>query len=128
MLLLVADCLFLVDKYMEFVNKQFAAHSSLEVGSLNARCTHDGKAVTTVGKYYGVDFCTVFECYFKSIPSALCLVYLGCLCNCHNLRTRLYVGAVEIEYLVFAILVLYGVAEQYGEMSPLSTTPSSSSF
>ena len=111
MLLLVADCLFLIDKYMEFVNEQFTAHSSLEIGSLYARCTHDGKAIATVGKYYGVDFYTVIKLHFKSVPSILSLVYLGRLGNSYNLRTRLDVGAVEIEYLVFAILVLYGVAE-----------------
>lgn len=128
MLLLVADCLFLVDKYMEFVNKQFAAHSSLEVCSLYARCTHNSKAVATVCEYDGVDFSTIFECYFKSIPSALGLVYLGSFGNSYNLRTRLDVGAVKIEYLVFAILVLYGVRNSTAYMSPLSTTPSSSSF
>ena len=114
MLLLVADCLFLVDKYMEFVNEQLAAHSSLEVGSLDARCTYNSKAIATVGKYYGVDFRKVVEHYFKFMPSTFGLVYLACLGNCHNLRTCLYVGAVTIEPSVVAIFVLYGVAEQYG--------------
>ena len=114
MLLLVADCLFLVDKYMEFVNEQLAAHSSLKVGSLYARCTYNSKAIATVGKYYGVDFRKVVEHYFKFMPSTFGLVYLACLGNCHNLLACLYVGAVEIEHLVVAIFVLYGVAEQYG--------------
>ena len=48
------------------------------------------------------------------MPSTFGLVYLASLGNCNNLLARLYVGAVKIEYLVFAILVLYGVAEQYG--------------
>ena len=79
MLLLVADCLFLVDKYMEFVNEQFTAHSPLEVGSLYARCTYNSKAIATVGKYYGVDFRTIFEYYVEFLPSFFRFIDLASL-------------------------------------------------
>ena len=99
---------------MEFVNKQLTTNSSLEVGALYARCTYNSKAIATVGKDDGVDFRKIVEHYFKFMPSTFGLVYLASLGNCNNLLACLYVGAVKIEYLVFAILVLYGVAEQYG--------------